>query len=128
MEYLFKKWARPEVVSRIQKKLMVASVHWFTLKLLSVVFFRAAVHTKSVVFYMDIETSLVPPDWFHFVLLFRGPDNGIIVYINGSVVNLPAVANIGNTFTETEGNVVLGREYADRDTNYGHVAVDELYF
>ncbi len=69
----------------------------------------------------------IPYQWAHMALVFYGPHQGIVVYMDGNLVGsdligLPEISDL------CDGNVVLGRGYASRDSYYGDVTVDELYF
>ncbi len=66
-------------------------------------------------------------DWFHTAIVYHGPEGGISVYINGSLVETDSFGP-DHSHEETTGNVVLGRTYAMKDRRYANVTVDELMF
>ena len=65
-----------------------------------------------------------PIGWFHSVLNFFGPDEGLGIYHNGMHVR-----NItGKRNGQHNPNIVLGRIWADSYTGYSSIDVDELFF
>ncbi len=70
---------------------------------------------------------MVSDEWFHLVLVFYGPEDGISVFVNGSYNESDFTGNAGD-FGEASGNVILGKVFADRDIQFADVNVDEMYF
>ena len=74
----------------------------------------------------------VTAGWFHIVLNYLGPneDEGIRGYFNG-VEGLSASA-FGGSGRERDptgdGRIVIGRQWTDRNRNYGGIQVDEMMF
>ncbi len=59
--------------------------------------------------------------------MYYGPSEGISVYLNGSHVDSNFVGD-PVSFGESNGNVILGREYLAQNFRYADVIVDELLF
>ncbi len=97
----------------------------FESELFQLVHFRFIVATKTALY--GIKVGPISYDWIHMVLVYYGPEDGISMYINGSLVK-SNLSGAPRSFGETSGNVVLCRDEAMKDKNYADVMVDELYF
>lgn len=94
----------------------------------ALMFFSFVIHTSTKQYEIRIPSASVPDDWLHGVFMFRGPDNGTSLYINGNLVGSESVGWDDRTFPESSGEVVMGRVTTQVDMQYAHVTVDELYF
>ncbi len=65
--------------------------------------------------------------WVHTALVYYGPEDGISLYLNGSLAGSDFSGSVV-TFGESTGNVTLGREYTAYDMHYADVTMDELFF
>ena len=66
-------------------------------------------------------------DWFHVVLNFIGPSDGIRIYHKGVKVISDASKNEGN-YTEGDKRIVIGRHFSRSDERYASIQMDELLF
>ena len=69
-----------------------------------------------------------PKGWFHSVLNFFGPDEGIGIYHNGIHVRNIKRKRSGEHDPNTIGNIVLNKIWADSDGGYSSIEVDEMFF
>ena len=68
-----------------------------------------------------------PSGWFHVVLNFIGPDDGIRIYHDGMEVG--SDTNIrGNPKHNGDRRIVIGRYFAESAGTYSSIQVDELLF
>ena len=74
-----------------------------------------------------IAHDTVPSGWFHTVLNFIGPDDGIRAYHDGAEVG--SDTNIhGNGKDNGDRRIVIGRYFVKSAVSYSSVQVDELLF
>ena len=66
-------------------------------------------------------------DWFHVVLNFIGPSDGIRIYHEGVKVITDISTNAGN-YTQGDRRIVIGRRFSGSDDRYASVQIDELLF
>ena len=85
---------------------------------------RYGVHVSDGRFYSKANGS---HGWFHIVLNFIGPSDGIQIYNDGVKVTNDASKRPKN-YTDGDKNIVIGRRFSDLDTRYASVQVDELLF
>ena len=74
-----------------------------------------------------IAHGTIPSGWFHTVLNFIGPADGIRAYHDG--VEVGRDTNIhGNPKHNGDRRIVIGRYFVKSTTSYSSVQVDELLF
>ena len=61
--------------------------------------------------------------WFHLVVNFINPLEGIKVYNDGIKVASTAT-NLGGSYSQGDGRIVIGRSFTGLDGNYASVEVD----
>ena len=83
---------------------------------------RYGINLSDGKFYREAERLA---DWFHAVLNFIGPDDGIQIYNYGVKVNDDASKRQKN-YKLGDRRIVIGRLYTDLDQRYASVKVDEL--
>ena len=66
-------------------------------------------------------------DWFHVVLNFIGPSDGVRIYHDTVEVKRDKSKTAGN-FTHGDRRIVIGRRFSGSDKRYASVQVDELLF
>ena len=91
-----------------------------------IIFFSYWVNVRDGTFFGT--TVDKPNGWFHSVLNFFGPDEGLGIYHNGMHVRNITGKRNGQHKPNTIGNIVLGRVWADSDAGYSSIDVDELFF
>ena len=79
--------------------------------------------------YFHYTHGSIATHWFHLAMIFHGPNDGqgMSIYHDGSLFRHDS-SKMSRNFTESSGNVIIGKRYADRDGDYGSVMVDELTF
>lgn len=88
-------------------------------------FCRFAVGTSTTSYKVDI--SVVAGEWTHVALVYYGPQEGISVCHNGNLIGSDLVGS-PKSHSNTSGNVVVGKIFADHDWQCADVTLDELYF
>ena len=70
-----------------------------------------------------------PSGWTHVVLNYIGPNDeeGIKIYYNGIQTAYDKIKEV-DTYEPGNGQVVLGRQFIDKDSLYTVADVDELLF
>ena len=80
-----------------------------------------------------LSTIEPPSGWIHIVLNYNGLEDSdylrIQVYQDGVLAGyyIP-VTKSGKISVQSDGRVVIGRDFTDKDEAYGSVQVDELFF
>ena len=85
---------------------------------------RYGVHLLDGLFYGEADKQ---GDWFHVVLNFIGPSDGIKIYHERVKVITGASRTAGNC-TQGDRRTVIGRRFSELDERYASVQMDELLF
>ena len=77
-----------------------------------------------------MKTMSYPTGWAHVVLNYIGPETGFDIYHNGlkPVTGNPSLVGPYTPPPDTDGRVVVGRLYNDRDMEYSSIIMDGLLF
>ncbi len=69
-----------------------------------------------------------PVGWFHIGVGFSGPaeGQGILLYVNGTLVDSDDTWNQPGPFARGPGVMVLGRRHPDHGWQHSNASVDEL--
>ena len=78
-----------------------------------------------------VSRKIINNQWFHLAIVYRGPDKGIVLYINGQADGKSTVSSQNSeTFKPSNGHIVLGRLWTTEDQkerdHYTNVYVDDL--
>ncbi len=106
-------------------------VHENTENIVALVWICIFVHCRFVVStttgHHAVSLEKILHEWLHIALVLYGPNDGISVYLNGChVYSDLSVSSM--SLGHTSGNVILGRDKANRSGGHGDLSVDELYF
>ena len=82
------------------------------------------IHISDGRFYTRVNKT---GDWFHVVLNFVWPRDGIKIYHGGVEVKRDRSKAAGN-FTNGDRRIVIGRRFSGSDERYASVQMDELLF
>ena len=65
--------------------------------------------------------------WFHLVLVYHGPQDGVTVYINDRSWTFTTLESVSYS-DDASGLVAIGRLYLEKNADYSNVVADELTF
>ena len=88
--------------------------------------YRCEVIVSTVYFHKELD---VPSGWFHFTIVFHGPEHGQGFTVYGNTDSLTSTTLVNKTYiSNSSGVVILGKLYEERDRHFGSLVVDELTF
>ena len=69
--------------------------------------------------------ATIPSDWFHFTMVYHGPNKGVTQYINGALAGVNGQIH-GLGLNTGSGSMVLGRREKNADKLYADLKMDDL--